>query len=198
MHLGFRYCTLFVLLLVVVAVSRAEDPATSSFYPLAVGTTWEYKAGENRFQLRVARIEEVGKTKCARVELIINGKTVSHEHIGLTKTGLARFSFEGKEAIPPIEFLRLPAKTGDTWKVDSKVDNQPVIGTFKVGSEQVKVPAGTFSAVSVASDNLEANGVKLKVTNYFSEKTGMVKQVVELGGQQIVIELEKFEPAKGK
>ncbi len=61
----------------------------------------------------------------------------------------------------------------------------------------VKVPAGEFKkVVTVTSKDLKANGVPLNITYYFAEKVGMVKQVVELSGQKVIIELERFDMAK--
>jgi hypothetical protein len=186
------------LLLARAAAGLAQDKMeTTPYYPLAVGTSWEYKAGDSRYTLRVTKHEKVGDVLCARVEMIMKDKPVSFEHVGVTKEGVCRFSFEGKEAKPPVLFLKLPPKKDDTWKVDSKVGGESVKGTFKnTGEEDVKVPAGNYKAVVVASQDLEANGVKMSVTYYFAEKVGMVKQVVEVSGQKIVIELEKYEAPK--
>ena len=173
----------------------------TTYYPLAVGTSWEYKAGDSKYTLRVTKHEKVGDTPCARVEMIVKekdkDKAVSFEHVAVAKDGVSRYSFEGKEAKPPVLFLKLPPKKDETWKVDSKVGGESVKGTFKnTGEEDVKVPAGSYKAVVVASQDLEANGVKMSVTYYFAEKVGMVKQVVEVSGQKIIIELEKYDPGK--
>jgi hypothetical protein len=187
-----------LLLLARAAAGLAQDKMeTTSYYPLAVGTSWEYKAGDSRYTLRVTKHEKVGDALCARVEMLMKDKAVSFEHVGVTKEGVYRYSFEGKEAKPPVLFLKLPPKKDETWKVDSKVGGESVKGTFKnTGEEDVKVPAGNYKAVVVASQDLEANGVKMSVTYYFAEKVGMVKQVVEVSGQKIVIELEKYEAPK--
>ncbi|MFO0930347.1 MAG: hypothetical protein U0736_25520 [Gemmataceae bacterium] len=182
-----------------VGLVRGQDAGPPTpYFPLAVGTTWSYRAGDSRFQLKVAGIEKVGDTSCARIELIVNGKAVSHEHVAATKTGLFRYSFEGKEARPAIEFLKLPPKAGDTWKVDSKVDGQPLKGTFKAGEEETKVPAGAYKAITVTGTDLEANGVKVTLKYFFAEKVGMVRQQVDVAGQKVNIELEKFEAGSEK
>jgi hypothetical protein len=177
--------------------------AKAPYYPLALGSSWEYKAGDNKFTLKVTKYEKVGDALCARVEMLIKDKdkekSQSFEHVGVTDDGVYRYSFEGKEAKPPVLFFKLPPKQGETWKVDSKVGGEAVKGTFKNnGQEEVKVPAGSYKAWVVASQDLEANGVKMSVTYYIAEKVGMVKQLVEVSGQKIVIELEKYEPGPGK
>ena len=194
-----RYLPLAVLaVLAAGGLVPAQDAAlTTPYFPLEVGSVWHYKCGENRFQLKVVKFEDVGKTKCAKVELFVNNKSEAAEHIAVTKEGVLRFSFDGKKAEPPILFLELPVKADKVWKVESKVDGQPLKGGFKSGVEDnVKVPAGIYKTVTVTGVDLEANFVKLGLTYYFAENVGMVKQVIEISGQKIVIELEKYEPAK--
>jgi hypothetical protein len=196
---------LLSLLLACTGLSRAADEKkmpTTPFYPLAVGNTWSYRVGENHFSLKVAKAEEVEdkqkkKTPCVRMELIVNGKTTSFEQIGVTSDAVVRYTFEGKTADPPIPFLKLPPKKGETWKFESRVDGQLVKGTFTAGEEDATVvPAGKYKTVTVIGKDIEVNGVKMNLTYHFAENVGMVKQVIEYAGQKAVIELEKFEPAK--
>jgi hypothetical protein len=187
------------LLLAWAAAAPAQDKMeTTPYYPLAVGSSWEYKAGESKFTMKVTKHEKVGNVLCARVEMLIKDKPVSFEHIAVSKDGVTRNSFEGnKEAQPPVLFLKLPPKKDESWKVDSKAGGESVKGTFKnTGEEDVKVPAGSYKAVVVTSQDLEANGIKMAVTYYFAKDVGMVKQIVEVAGQKVVVELEKYEPGK--
>ena len=195
-----RRCSSFAVLafLAVGGLAPAQDaPITTPYFPLEVGSKWFYKCGENRFRLEVVKFEKVGTTNCARVELFVNNKSEAAEHIAVGKDGVMRFTFDGKKAEPPIPFLKLPVKDKDKWKVESKVDGLPLKGGFEAGTEdKVKVPAGTYKTATVTGTDLEANGVKLTLKYYFAENVGMVKQVIDIAGQKIVIELEKYEPAK--
>jgi hypothetical protein len=193
------------LLLALAGAARAQDKMeTTPYYPLAVGTTWEYRVGDNKFTLKVTKHEKVGNVLCARVEYLVKDKdkgaekVQSFEHISVSKDGVTRNSQEGKEITPPVLFLKLPPKKDETWKVDSKTaGGETIKGTFKNnGEEEVKVPAGSYKAVVVASQDLEANGVKMSVTYYFAEKVGIVKQLIEVAGQKVVVELEKYEAGK--
>jgi hypothetical protein len=182
----------------------AEVPKETPYYPLQVGNTWNYKLGDNRYLLRVAKYEKVGDYNCARVEMVVEDKVASHEHLTVTNEGLVRVAYDDKRADPPLLFLKLPPAKDATWKVDSvigKTDQAPgerVTGTFTQGEEaKVKVPAGTFEGVvTCASQNLDANGLKLSFKYFFAKGTGMIKQEIDVGGQKVIIELEKFEPAK--
>jgi hypothetical protein len=187
------------LLLAWAAAAPAQDKMeTTPYYPMAVGTTWEYKAGDSKYTLKVTKHEKVGNTLCARVEMFVKDKAVSYENVGVTKDGVCRFGFENKgEAKPPVLFLKLPPKKDQSWQVDSKIGGEQIKGTFKDGGEEdVKVPAGSYKAVVVSSQDLEANGVKMAVTYYFAKDVGMVKQIVEVAGQKVVVELEKYEAGK--
>jgi hypothetical protein len=180
------------------AAARAEDLASSPYYPLKVGSAWTYKAGDGgKFTMKVAKVEKVGDVNAARVEVVKDGKVESSELVAVRDDGVYRYQFENKKADPPIRFLKLPPKKDDAWKVESKSDGELIKGTFKMGEEDnVKVAAGTYKCVTVACDDLDAVGVKLKATYYFAENVGMVKQVIEAAGVTTVIELEKYEPAK--
>jgi hypothetical protein len=202
-------CRLFLLVALFCpapAPGADEKPAATAYYPLKVGNTWQYRVGENRFTMKVAKMEEIKvagangketKVECARLEQIVNNKVVSFEHIAVTADAVLRYTTEGKSVNPPIPFLKLPPRKGATWDFEAKIDGQLAKGKFIEGEEVVKVPAGTYKAVSVAtSDDTEVNGVKVKLTYYFAEKVGLVKEVIEFAGEKAVIELEKFEQGK--
>ncbi len=129
-----RVISAAAFLAAVVGLARAGEKAPeSAYYPLAVGSTWTYRAGDNRFVIKVAEVKVVGGVARAKLDLLVNEKVVSHEHVGVTKDGVVRFTFEGKEAKPPIKFLELPPKKDATWPVDSKVEGQGLVGSFKSG-----------------------------------------------------------------
>jgi hypothetical protein len=201
----------FVLLVFPLSLLAAEDKATQTpWYPLAVGTAWDYKAGENKFRLEVKAHEKVGEASTARIELIKEGAVLATEHIGLVpqtdgSTQVCRFDLsvkKGDQAItetpkPPILILKVPPKKGDTFTVDSRAGGKVFKGTFKIDEEDVTVPAGSYKkAVKVISQDLEAEGLKPTVTTWYAENVGMVKQVVVEGKETITIELEKFTPGK--
>jgi hypothetical protein len=197
--------SLACLFLLAPAMPAQDKLPESPYYPLRVGTVWHYRAGDSKFSLRVARHEKVGDVWCARVELVLDGKVTSSEDVAVTvdqarrPDGVSRYRFEGKEARPPICFFKLPPGKEKTWKVESKLagprdGEQTLKGSFKAGREEVTVPAGTYKAVTVTGQDLEADGTKLSVTYYFAQDVGMVKQVIETAGQKLSIVLETFVP----
>jgi hypothetical protein len=184
---------------------RAEDRLTDSpWYPLAVGTTWTYKAGPEHYEMRVSKHEKVGNTLTARVEMVKNGKVTAVEHIGLTDKGVCRFDLalmKGDEPqtetpVPPVLLIKVAPKKGDTFTVDSNSGNKTYKGTFKIDEESVTVPANTYKSMRVTSKDLQADGLNPTVSSWYAEGVGMVKQVISEGGQTITIELEKFTAGK--
>ncbi|HTU17934.1 MAG TPA: hypothetical protein VMG10_07705 [Gemmataceae bacterium] len=186
------------------------------FYPLQVGATWHYRAGESKFTIRVVKHEKVGDTVCALLGTRRDGKVVGSEHLAIAADGVYRHTLTAlllqtdpndktrKIAVPstqrmkpPILVLRLPPKKDDAWKVESKSDGQSFRGEFRVQEQEITVPAGKYKTFRVRSENLEVNALKATITTYFAEGVGMVKQVIEIGDARAVIELEKFE-AGGK
>lgn len=209
---------LMFALFIAATQSAAQDKLKEApFYPLQVGTTWHYRAGDSKFTIRVARHEKVGATLCALLETKRDGKVVGSEHLAVTGDGVYRHDLtsprlqshandKAKSAKvlvsqtlkPPILILKLPPKQGDSWKVDSKGDGTTFRGSFQVSEQEIKVPAGTYKkAFRVVSQDLEVNSLKPTITTFFAEGVGMVKQTIEMGEAKIEIELEKFE-AGGK
>jgi hypothetical protein len=195
-----RQSLLLLILLLVLAgtVHSADDKMpTTPYFPLAVGSTWTSRAGEARYLVKVTKHEKVGSLLCARLEMFNNNKSTYHEHVVVSSSAVSRAGSDGKTITPPLPFLKLPPKKDATWNVDSKVDGQSFKGIFKAGeSDSVKVPAGTYKAVTVTGQDVEVDGVKFNVTYYYAEKVGMIRQVIEIAGQKIEIVLEKFEPGK--
>lgn len=194
----------------------AEDKiAETSHYPLQVGTTWHYKAGESKFTVRVAKHEKVGDTLCARLEVTRDGKLVGSQHLAVTADGVYCHDLTyrapktdsaadkgGEREVtqtpkPPILLLKLPAKKGDKWKVDSKGDGTNFRGAYQIDVQEVKVPAGSDSkAIVVTSQDLEVNGLKPVITTYYASGIGMAKQVIQEGNVTTTIELVGFEMGK--
>jgi hypothetical protein len=185
------------------------------YYPLHVGTTWHYRAGESKFLIRVSKHEKVGETLCALLEAVRDDKVVGSQHLAVTAEGVYchDLSFpvppgEGKDdkaaeqtmkltPKPPLLVLKLPLKKGDTWKIDSNSsDGRAFRGSFKVEPQEVKVPAGTYKTFRVTSQDLEVNSLKTTITADYAEGVGMVRQVIESGNAKAEIELEKFEAGK--
>jgi len=181
----------------------------SPWYPLAVGTKWAYKSGDNKCVYRVAAHEDFGGTLCAKVEMFIDNKLISYEHISSSEKGVFRNGFQGAKADVPVQILALPfAKDIKPWKVESKaLGDGKVTGEFTESEEEIKIGDKTYKTLKVYGKDMDANGLKFSATYYFAENFGMVKQVIVVGEttkQETILELEKYdgiekkEPVKDK
>jgi hypothetical protein len=200
------------LFLAAAELTAQEKLKQTPYYPLQVGTTWHYRAGESKFTIRVARHEKVGETLCALLDTTRDGKVVGSEHLAVSSDGIYRHDLTSpqlqsapndktkkvktlvKQTLkPPILILKLPPKNGDGWKIDSKGDGKTFRGNFQLTEQEVTVPAGTYKTFRVASQDLEVNSLKPNIRTYFAQGVGMVKQIIEMGDAKVEIELEKFE-----
>jgi hypothetical protein len=186
--------------------TRAQEKpklVETPWYPLAVGNKWvyQYDEGKKKCEFRVAAHEDFGGVLCARVELLIDGRVASTEHISVTSAGVFRNGYAGAKPDKPIQILKLPPTAGDAWDVDSRaLGTETVKGKFNVAAEAVKVGGTSYDkAIKVTGKDMDANGLKFSTTYYFAENVGIVKQIIEVGEttkQTTILELEKFEPVK--
>jgi hypothetical protein len=195
-RLPLRLLVLALFLAGAASLSGQEQVKDSEYYPLKVGTTWTYRAGDKQITAKVAKHEKIGDTMCARIETSFGGKVLATEHVSVGKDGLLRHTALDQPAEPPVRFFPLPFKKGDTWKIESKVAGQTVKATFVTDEVEVTVPAGKFQAAMVRTDDFSVGEQKLGMTNWYAKGVGVVKTVTKVGGKDIAVELEKYEPAK--
>jgi len=173
--------------------SKAETK-TDDYYPTAIGTTWHYKIGEKK---ATAKVADVTKEGVAKIETTVDGNSspVATEEIAHTPQGIERLSYMGEKSKTPVLIWKAGAKKGDTWKVDTELNGAPIKGTFTAGEEKVKVPAGEFECVT-ATGEFELLGKNAKFVYWFAKDKGVVKLQMTVEGQDILLELDKFEPGK--
>jgi hypothetical protein len=200
------YPALLVALLLA-AAAPAQDP---SYFPLKEGHTWTYrviggKESKAPVVMKVAGFEKVGDDRCARLEMRRDKDLITTELFTVRKDGVYRVEFGGTRITPPVCLLKLPLKSGENWKVDSKIGERDFKAVFVAGTEKLKLTADVggkkteiSDTVTVTIKDLKVEGQALTTTYYFAEKIGMVKQVVDVGGTRIELELEKFEEGKAK
>ncbi len=119
-----------------------------------------------------------------------------NEQVLIADDGVYRASGAGKAIEPPLRILKANARKGDTWECDSQSENAQLKGTFAADVEEVQVPAGSFQTVVVHSRDFQVGGQKMQVDYWFAPKVGMVKQHVQVGNHDLILELEKYEPGR--
>jgi hypothetical protein len=180
------------------ADDKPRQPATRAdqaldrceHYPLGVGREWTFWAGPLEIIERVSRHEKVGDELCARIETEFNGKVVSFEHVAVRSDGVYRVAVAGRPIEPPLRFLKLPARAGDTWKVDSLIAGEPIRGDFKTSEAALTIDDSEFSTIVVAGKDFHAGKSQLSFTYYFAPGIGKVKQVVVVNGMETTLELK--------
>jgi hypothetical protein len=187
-----------VLLIGLVVPLPAQDTVKEfEYYPLKVGTTWEYLAsGGLRITLRVTKVEKYNDVPCALVEASVKGKVLGGEHIAVGKDGVYRHSMQGDKLEPALRFLKVPFKSGDSWKIEAKIAGQDVKTEYTYSEAEITVPAGKFKTIVTKTNKFTVGGKEIEATIWYAKGVGMVKQIVSSGGNKFELELDKFTPAK--
>lgn len=178
--------------------SVALAQTTSEFYPLKKDTKWVYKVGDTTIEVKATEV----KDSTAKLDTIVNGKTVASEMVEVKADGVYRTKINTAAIEPAVKFLELkdgkiPEKDAE-WTVDSKIQQQAVKGKFKLTTktEKTKVPAGEFDTVVVDGPDFEIAGTKTSVKYWFAKEKGIVKLSYTIGGNEAVLELKEYTAGK--
>lgn len=180
-----------------------KEPATPDYYPMQVGNQWTYKieAGGNSAiaVATISKYETINKTELARLDVTVNGKPVTTEHLQQNAKGIFRHRNGANEISPPLCLLKYPVKSGAKWDGEITVGKETGKYSCEATEETIDLGADKVKTIKVAIKlDSEENGAKKTVTTtyWFRENFGFVKQTVEAGNLSIAMDLQKFEPAK--
>jgi hypothetical protein len=194
------------LVIVALTTAAAQDKAINhAYYPLKVGSQWSYRSGKETVVIHVDKEVPVelmrpeDKTEKA-IGFLLKVREVA-EKVAVLSDGVYRFSTAGKTIKPPICFLKLGAKPGDTWKVDSTTEDQKTIrGQFVAGEQTITIPLGgkqvELKTLMVASKDMKVDDEDITLQYWFAERIGMVKERVQIGKHDVTLELQEFKPAR--
>jgi hypothetical protein len=180
-------------------VPRQGAPRGTDYFPLAKGTKWVYKCGDNQVAVVVTDVERVDGENWIRVETLVGKNPVTVEYYAVRDDGVYRTKVKEDKLDPPVKVLPSLIKVGETWDVNSELGGQTFKGTMtlKGDREKVKTPAGEFETVLVESANLTIAGTETTVRMWFARDYGMVKaEFVIAGGEPVLLELAKFSPVE--
>jgi hypothetical protein len=180
---------------------KGKRPPTPNYWPLEVGNTWTYKleALGKSLDIRstIRNIDKINDMPLARMETTENEEVAGSEHLQQSATGVFRHLYNGVEIEPPICILKYPLKGGEKWKGKGKIGNELIIYSGDAREEEVKVAAGKFKTIRVDL-RVDVKGEPILTTYWFAENVGIVRQTVQIGDIDLVMDLQKFErgPAK--
>lgn len=120
---------------------------------------------------------------------IVGGKTTVDHVVVVPNEGIYRVHTAGTPTTPPILFVKLPAKPGDTWEVNSMSGNATIKGTFTAKNDKI----GRFDAFFVAYREVDS---PVEIDNWFVQGIGMIKQRVKTKNTEVVLQLEEYSLAK--
>jgi hypothetical protein len=170
-----------------------------NYYPVAEGAAWHFhvtvNGNEAKATNRIAKIEKIDGVDLGRLEAVVSDKVVATEHVSQNDKGVFRHRYNGQVIDPPLPLIRYPVKAGDKWDGELKVGKDAARYDCVATEEEVSVPAGKFKAVKVVI-NVTENGNTLATTYWFVNDIGFVRQTVEAGNLNILMELEKRETKK--
>jgi hypothetical protein len=188
----------------------------SDYYPLGAGYQWSYKVTVNEKEQAAKDSRPIVTITAGKPEVFEHKFTVDKkeelavryplkvvsgpkeslkqmfEQVAVLKDGVYRISTAGKDITPPLRFLKLPVKGGESWTVSATSENVMLAGTFTCDVEAVKVPLGNFETLHVSSPDFQLGNEKMALDYWFAKDVGMVKQRVRVGKSNVVLELEAF------
>lgn len=176
----------------------AKLPPAAAHYSLAVGNVWQFEmttAGTKQpIEFRAAKLETIDNVPMVRIDTVVAGNVVASESLVVNDKGLFRYRYNGIEIAPPIMLLRNPVRVGDSWSAETEIGGQKANVTCRVAEEKITVKAGEFQTIKLAVETA-VDGVQIKSDYWLSADTGIVKQLLTIGGTFVEMELQKFVPA---
>jgi len=192
-----RFLAVCVAVVFLAGLPVNAQEKTTPLYPLKVGSKWTYKAPGGTVEVKVEKKEMIGAIETYRLETSSQGKVSASENVYVTDEGVFRAAVNGLKPDSAIKFLALPATKGLKWDVRTKVQGQDVEGSYVIKEEDVKVPAGTFAGATLVDGvNFKIASLDTTVKCWYAKDVGLVKMEFKLGGQDAVLELEKYEAGK--
>ncbi|MBA4067859.1 MAG: hypothetical protein C0501_29995 [Isosphaera sp.] len=171
---------LAVAVLSVVGLGAAPVPPDGGkpapYLPARKGTTWVYAYDGGEVTYVVTAVEEKDGCKLVTQRRVVDdGGMVFGTKVSVSDKGLYLVDTRDGDLDSPLPLLKLPAKAGDKWEVS--VDRpKKLTGVVTVaGVEEVKVPAGAYTAVRVEW-KYTLDGASQSRTYWYAPGVGLVKQ----------------------
>ena len=166
-----------------------QTKAAGDYFPLQVGYSWSYRNTEEggyTFKVLSEDPHEGGPSRW--VMEVLSGvkilKTYSKTPGWILYHGESYPEHEGLQVTydPPRQFMPNPLAVGQKWEWTGKDSTQMEYreSSRVVGSETVKVAAGTFRALKVATEITSGGATKTR-TDWYADGVGLVKSTTDAG-----------------
>lgn len=151
-------------------------------FPTTVGTKWVYAVGDSERTEVITNAEvKDGVTVVTIANEGADGKLTTRHELSIGPNEWCLYSESGHKYDPPWTFLRFPH--GKEHKIEiatSRPDFKEKITSETIQAavtEEVKVPAGTFTAVKIdTAFQIGPGGGRLTLTAWYAPGIGMVKR----------------------
>ena len=205
------------LLIACAGPAFAQTPIKNEFYPLEVGNRWTYSVKEDakkkdadpkkKVEIVVERAEVYVQKNIKDGATIENkftgyilkstsGDKVSRDHVVVTDTGIQRIHLAGTPINPPLTFFKFPVKADESWTCESISGSTTIKGTFTAKQAVAESPKGKLDYWIITFTNNQTGNERIQIDYWFARGYGMIKQHVRSGNSEIILELDKFEPAR--
>jgi eukaryotic-like serine/threonine-protein kinase len=178
----------------ILAILDTPPPsATLPQYPLQRRAFWVYRTSRGgEVTVRAVRRDKVGEHNYWLVETVTDGRVTGSERLWVASYGVYRQSAGPPLYVPQVRILPLPARAGDSWRVQSRSgESGEVTGEGTTRLEDVAVPAGEFKGAVVAEVRTREQGREVVRTTWYAKDVGPVKIATKDGNNTVVLELER-------
>ena len=178
------------------------------YFPTWVGAKWVYEDGTKgvfgdiNWTFSVTAVEETDAGALVTIaEHRSDGKTSLHQKVLVTPAGLADVGDSRCRPASPQWMLKIPCEVEAKWEVDYSSEDFKHTGHCDVlGTEEVEVPAGKFTAVRVRSTRVSGPrgggpfaGIERTCDEWYAPRVGIVKREYLRLGQAPYV-LKSFTP----
>jgi hypothetical protein len=191
------FCLLASLVLAaLLAAAPVPKGKPADYFPLKVGHKWEYVCtdGKPSHVEEVTAVEEKDGAKMFTVTRTRDGQEATTSVYRVDADGVARAKVGPLDYDPPLPLLKPVPKADDSWRAKTKIRAAEYEFEITVGkAEEVKVPAGTFTAYPVRHFNTSVRQAA-PLVYWYAPDVGLIRS----GSGQLLTELKAFTPAKEK
>lgn len=181
----------FVLIMQASVLAQGKD-YVPDYFPAPKGGEWHYDlttSAGHKMQIKTVITERTDASKLGYN--IVQTSYTPQESVSyyfkkpgwviLLKTDMPSASYSADYVEDKNELMN-PLKVGATWDYKGKMGGQDWVQTWKVvGTEEVVVPAGTYTAVKVESVS-EVSNSKTEYTYWWVDQVGMVRVLTKVSG----------------